>query len=197
MANRQLCAARPSLNAIAKALFAVLIVWAAVFVPPMAHAQTDEEPPPDDSLQFFRKTEGPYDIAIRVQPRLTIVGPIHLVITVLDALTSSPMHGATVTILAENPDGELIAELRAFSTPAVPGDYHADLTVLFSGVWLLDVEVSKERLGVANFKAPFLVDEPPPPPGQTGSLLWVLVFGALIGGVLYLWNKSRKLTRYR
>ena len=197
MANRRSYRAIPSLDAFAKLLLVVLMVWAAVFVSPRAHAQTDEEPPPQDSLQIFRKTEGPYDLAIRVQPPLAIVGPIHFVITVLDAETSSPIDGATVTILAENPDGEPIAELRAFSTPAVPEDYHVDLTVLFSGVWLLSVEVDKEGLGGATFKAPFLVDEPPPPPGQAGSVLWVVVFAALIGGVLYLWNKSRKMATYR
>ena len=132
MANRRSYRAIPSLDAFAKLLLVVLMVWAAVFVSPRAHAQTDEEPPPQDSLQIFRKTEGPYDLAIRVQPPLAIVGPIHFVITVLDAETSSPIDGATVTILAENPDGEPIAELRAFSTPAVPEDYHVDLTVLFS-----------------------------------------------------------------
>ena len=196
MAHRQSCGARPSLDAIAKALFAVLTVWAAVLVSPPAHAQTDEGPPPDDSLQIFRETQGPYDVAIRVQPPQTIVGPIHIVITVLDAETSSPIDRASVTIVAENPDGEFVAEIRAFSTPAVPEDYHLDLTVLFSGVWLLDVEVRKEGLGAATFKAPLLVREPPLPPGQAGSVLWIVVFASLIGGVLYLWNRSRKMATY-
>ena len=197
MSNRRPHRAGPSLDTFAKALFAVLMVWEAVCVSPTVHAQTEEGRPPEDSLQIFRKAEGPYDLAIRVQPPLAIVGPIHLVFTVLDAETSSPIDGATVTMLAENPDGEPIAELRAFNTPDVPEDYHVDLTVLFSGVWLLSVEVEKEGLCLATFKAPLIVDEPPPPPGQAGSVLWVIVFAALIGGVLYLWNKSRKLTRYR
>lgn len=197
MDHRHSIGAGPSIDSIARAMFAVLIVGVAVFVAPTVHAQTDVGPPPqDDSLQIFRKTEGPYDVAIRVQPLLAIVGPIHLVITVLDAETSSPIDGATVTIVAENPDGEPGAEFRAISTPEVPEDYQVDLTVLFSGVWLLGVEVDKEGLGAATFQAAFLVEEPPPPAGQAGSVLWLIVFAGLVGGVLFLWNKSRKMTTY-
>ena len=198
MDHRRSFGAGPSVDSIARAIFAVLIVGLAVFVAPTAHAQTDDGPPPqEDGLQVFHKSEGPYDVAIRVQPLLAIVGPIHLVITVLDPETASPLDGATVTIVAENPDGEPGGEFRAISTPDVPGDYHADLTLLFSGVWLLSVEIDKEGLGAATFQAAFLVEEPPPPPGQAGSVLWLVVFAGLVGGVLFLWNKSRKMTTYR
>ncbi len=198
MDHRQSFGAGPSIDSIARAIFASLIVLGAVLVVPTAHAQTDEGSPPQvASLRIFRKTEGPYDVAIRVQPLLAIVGSIHFVITVLDPETASPVDGATVTIVAENPDGEPGPEFRAMNTPDVPEDYHVDLTVLFSGVWQLSVGIHKEGLGAATFQAAFLVEEPPPPPGQAGSVLWLIVFAALVGGILFLWNRSRKMTTYR
>ena len=183
------------MRAVLRVLTVTLVAAVAALLASGVYAH--DELPVEDSLEIFRRVEGPFEIAITVQPGETVVGPVHLVVAVLDAETSAPVDGAVITIVASDPDGEPMGQVRALNTPEAIEEYHANLDLEFSGVWTLAVEIKKEGMSGVAFQAAFFVAERPLPPGQAGTLLWLAVFAALIGGVLYLWRRSRAITAYR
>ena len=82
--------------------------------------------------------------------------------------------------------------MRVLNTPDDIETYHANMTLPESGVWTFVLDVEKEGLEPISLEVPVVVTEPPLPAGEAGTFVWIMVFLALIGGTLFLWNKSRK-----
>ena len=162
------------------ALAASLVVPAAV----LAQDEFEVRPKFDDQV-------GPFNVVFITTPFFTAVGQVHLTVNLREAATDEPVDGAIIKIRADHEEEESI-EVRALNTPEDEEAYKANMTLMESGVWTFVIDVDKEGLEPASFEVPVLVAEPALPAGEAGTFVWIIVFLALIGGVLFLWNKSRK-----
>ena len=134
---------------------------------------------------------GPFKVVFIMEPFLTAVGQVHFTVKLREAATDEPVDGAIVKIRADHEEEESI-EVRVLNTPEDEEAYKANMTLMESGVWTFVIDVDKEGLEPISLEVPVLVAEPALPAGEAGTFVWILVFLALIGGVLFLWNKSRK-----
>ncbi len=135
---------------------------------------------------------GPFEVVFITEPFLTAVGQVHITVKLAEAATGEPVDGAIVKVRADHDEEESI-EVRALNTPEDEESYKANMTLIESGVWMFVIDVDKDGLEPITFEVPVLVAEPALPAGEAGTFVWIIVFVALIGGVLFLWNKSRKI----
>ena len=166
---------------------AALSLAATLAVPAVALAQDDFEVRPK-----FDDQVGPFKVVFITEPFLTAVGQVHITVKLREAATDEPVDGAIVKLRADHEEGESI-EVRALNTPDDEESYKANMTLIESGVWTFVIDVDKEGLEPISLEVPVLVAEPALPAGEAGTFVWIIVFLALIGGVLFLWNKSRKI----
>ena len=162
-------------------------IAATLAVPAVAVAQDEFEVRPK-----FEGQVGPFEVVFITEPFLTAVGQVHITVKLREAATGEPVDGAIVKLRADHEEEESI-EVRALNTPDDEEAYKANMTLIESGVWTFVIDVDKEGLEPTTFEVPVLVAEPALPAGEAGTFVWILVFVALIGGVLFLWNKSRKI----
>ena len=172
---------------------AALVALAVAILSPPARAQTEGEGTAADKLQVLHRVQGAFDVAVAVQPGEPVVGPVHIVVTVLDVETRLPVDRAAVVITATSPGGDAI-EVRGVSTPQSRGEYRANLSFKSAGEWVLTVDLEREGMGSATVDAPLVVGGRPLPAGRVGTLVWFLVLAALFGGALYVWRRSRAAT---
>ena len=168
------------------AVVAAFALAASLAVPAVALAQDAFETRPK-----YEGEEGPFKVVFITEPFLTAVGQVHLTLMLREAATDEPVDGAIVKLRADHDDEESI-EVRAVNTPEDEEAYKANMTLMESGVWTFVIDVDKEGLEPISLEVPVLVAEPALPAGEAGTFVFILVFLALIGGVLFLWNKSRK-----
>ena len=159
---------------------------ASLAVPAVALAQDAFEVRPK-----YEGEEGPFKVVFITEPFFTAVGQVHLTVKLREAATDKPVDGAIVKLRADHEEEESI-EVRAVNTPEDEESYKGNMTLMESGVWTFVIDVDKEGLEPISLEVPILVAEPALPAGEAGTFVWILVFLALIGGVLFLWNKSRK-----
>ena len=170
---------------------ALIIIVISLFIgiaPRIISAQEE----PQNIFQLFQKVEGSFEVAFAIQPRLPTVGHLHFVVTITDAKTGKAIDGSIVKLTAEHPEEESI-EVRVLNTPNRTEEYHANMTLPESGIWSFTLDIEKDGLIPASLQTDIYVDEPTLPAGQAGTFVWILVFSALVGGSLFLWNKSRKV----
>ena len=146
---------------------------------------------PSRSRPKFDGEVGPFNVVFITEPFFIAVGQVHLTVKLTETATGEPVDGAIIKIRADHEEEESI-EVRALNTPEDEESYKANMTLMESGVWTFIVDVDKEGLEPITFEVPVLVAEPALPAGEAGTFVWIIVFLALIGGVLFLWNKSRK-----
>ena len=165
---------------------AALALVASLAVPAAALAQDEFEVRPK-----FDDQVGPFKVVFITTPFFTAVGQTHFTVKIREAATDEPVDGAIVKIRADHDEEESI-EVRALNTPDDEESYKANMTLMEPGGWTFVIDVDKEGLEPISLEVPVLVAEPALPAGEAGTFVWILVFVALIGGVLFLWNKSRK-----
>ena len=134
---------------------------------------------------------GPFDVVITLQPFIPAVGHVHFIVKLTEAASGEPVDGAIVKIRADHEEEESI-EVRVLNTPDDIEAYHANMTLPESGLWTFILDVEKEGLDPISVEVSVPVAEPRLPAGEAGTFVWIMVFLALIGGTLFLWNKSRK-----
>ena len=164
----------------------VFALIASLAVPAVALAQDAFEVRPK-----FDDQVGPFKVVFITEPFFTAVGQVHITVKLREAATDQLVDGAIIKIRADHEEEESI-EVRALNTPDDEESYKANMTLMESGVWTFVVDVDKDGLEPITFEVPVLVAEPALPAGEAGTFVWIIVFLALIGGVLFLWNKSRK-----
>ncbi len=166
---------------------AALALIATVAAPVSVLAQDETFP----TRERLRQVVGPYEVGLTLQPFIPAVGQIHFIVKLKEAATGEPVDGAVVKLKADHEEEESI-EVRVLNTPDDIEAYHANMTLPESGVWTFVLDVEKEGLEPISLEVPVVVTEPPLPAGEAGTFVWIMVFLALIGGTLFLWNKSRK-----
>ena len=172
-------------------LFLALLLLALASAP--AAAQEDPRP-----RELFQETKPPYHIGLALQPYIPAVGHVHFIVNLTDAETGEPVDGAIVKLRADHEQESLepIESIETFvlNTPEDVQAYHANMTLPESGLWKFTIAVEKEGQAPVSVEVSIPVAEPPLPAGQAGTFVWILVFLTLIGGVLFLWNRSRKFS---
>jgi len=166
---------------------AAIALAATLAVPATIFAQDEFEVRPKYAGQV-----GPFEVVFITEPFLTAVGQVHITVKLREAATGETVDGAVVKVRADHEESESI-EVRALNTPDDEESYKANMTLIESGVWTFVIDVDKEGMEPTTFEVPVLVAEPALPAGEAGTFVWIIVFLALIGGVLFLWNKSRKI----
>lgn len=147
-----------------------------------------------DIRQIFHEKHGEFDISISIQPFIPVVGTSHIIVTIHDNKNGQPIDSAKIIMTASHDEEESI-QIQAVNKPDTPENYHANITVMESGTWTFLIEIQKSGLDTVSLEIPVLFGEPPLPSNQAGSLLWIIVFLSLIGGILFLWNRSRNISR--
>lgn len=151
--------------------------------------------PNNDALEVFRGRQGPYEIAVSVQPEQPTVGTVHFSVTLLDAETSQPIQDAQVVVVAIAPQGEPRYGSPALNSPAVPSSYIGNITFYSPGQWNVEVRVQTAAQGEAEVSFPLDIAPQATPPAIEGVFVLVLIIAALVGGAAYVWYSARRQRR--
>ena len=148
--------------------------------------------------EIFRGVEGPFRLVVRVQPEEPVLGTVHVTFEPADAETGEPVEDAMIDVLVKDEEGADRYAVRAVNTPGERQYYDANITFHEAGEWTLVVDVERPGAGAATFKVPMTVEpQRIPPRGVAGTLVWLLISGAMVGGVALLWYQSRRALRAR
>ena len=143
--------------------------------------------------EIFRGVEGPFQLVVRVQPEEPALGAVHLTFEPTNAATSDPVEDAMIGVLAKDAEGAERYQVRAVNTPGERQYYDANITFHEAGEWTLVVDVEQPGTGSATFDVPMTVaPQLIPARAVAGTLVFVLISAALVGGVVLLWFQSRR-----
>ena len=149
-------------------------------------------------LEIFRGVEGPFRLVVRVQPEEPAVGAVHLTFQPSIATTAEPVEDAMIDVLAKDAEGAERYRVRAVNTPQERQYYDANITFHEAGEWTLVVDVEQAGTGSATFDVPMtVVPQLIPSRGVAGTLVFLLISAALVGGVALVWYQSRRALRRR
>ena len=143
-------------------------------------------------LETYRGRAGGYELVVRVQPELPMVGALHLTFTLLDVRSLEPVLDATVTVVARDDSGVERYQARAVNTPAERKYYDANLTIESPGQWTLLVDVRSDERGAAKFSVPLTVGGSAPGLYGGGFVVWVLTVAVLVGGGSVVWWRGSR-----
>ena len=151
------------------------------------------------TLLVYRGVAGDFYVELEVQPVRPIVGSVHISVIPHETATSRPVLDAAITVYAFDEDGEPVYKAPALLTPGSdetsPPYYDANITFRSPGDWVLRVQLEHESIGPASLDAPLRIGRQPLLPGVEGTMVFVLATGAIVGGVIYLWVRSRRVRR--
>ena len=168
----------------AVAAFVVLAVFASAAPTVLANGAGRE---------IFRGVEGPFQLVVRVQPEEPALGAVHLTFEPTIASTGEPADDAMIEVLAKDAEGAERYHVRAVNTPLERQYYDANITFHEAGEWTLVVDVEQAGTGAATFEVPMTVaPQLIPARAVAGTLVFLLISGAIVGGVVLLWYQSRR-----
>lgn len=168
------------------ALLAVALLWS----PKGAAAN-------GNTIEVYRGKAGGYEVIVGVLPAKPAVGQVHFSVTPRNAQDSQLVGHARILMVAYDPEGNAAYQTLAVNSPAAPEYYDANFNIEAAGVWTFVVELSSAELGDARVSFPLAIEAPASSPGIAGTVLWVVIFAALVAGSLYLWRSSRRALRRR
>ena len=149
----------------------------------LAHGNTKE---------ISRANEGSYEIIVRALPKKPVVGTVHFSITPMDASVNQTVTDAQILIICNNNEGEPTYQARALNTPSSPQYYDANITFKSSGQWTLVIKVQSSRLGESTITVPLNVADQAIGPGNSGTVVFLIMLVILVGGALSIWHIARR-----
>lgn len=149
----------------------------------LAHGNTKE---------IFRAKEGSYEVIVRTLPKEPVVGTVHFSITPMDASVNQIVSDAQILIVSNNNEGKPTYQARALNTPDSPRYYDANITFKSSGQWTLIIKIQNNRLGEVTFTVPLNVSDQAIGPGNSGTVVFLVLLVILVGGSLYVWRSARR-----
>lgn len=170
----------------------LLLLHVALFFAALPNLPTAQVTPTSDALEVFNGRQGPYEIAVTVQPEQPSVGTVHFSVRVVDAETSQPIEGAQVVVVATAPQGEPVYGSPALSSPAAPSSYIGNITFYSPGQWSVEVRVQTAEQGEAEVGFPLDIAPQATPPAFEGVFVLALIIAALVGGAAYIWYSARR-----
>ncbi|MDP6823023.1 MAG: hypothetical protein QF554_06995 [Dehalococcoidia bacterium] len=149
--------------------------------------------------EIFREVDGPFVIAVRILPLQPLVGKLHLTVTVDLLETGEPVGDARVRVTGRRQEGSATPRFSpALNIPTERRFYDANFDIEDAGIWDFEVEVESDA-GEGKVRAPVSIVRRVR--GETlglpGTMIFVLVTGALFGGVAWIAYTARKKQRMR
>ena len=143
--------------------------------------------------EIFRGVEGPLQLVVRVQPEEPALGAVHLTFEPTNAATGEAVEDAMIEVLAKDAEGAERYVVRAVNTPGERQYYDANITFHEAGEWTLVVDVERPGTGTTTFTVPMTVAPQHIPAREVaGTVVFLLISAALVGGVVLLWYQSRR-----
>ncbi len=169
---------------------AALLLLALTFLWPLEHVAAN-----GNTVEVYRGRAGEYDVTVGVLPARPTVGQVHFSVTPRNASDQQVVRHARILMVAHDPEGRAAYQTLAVNSPAAPEYYDANFTIEAAGNWTFAVELSTAELGDARLAFPLEIGAAASSPGLAGTVLWVLIFAALVVGSLYIWRSSRRVRR--
>ena len=165
-------------------MLALALLAGTIGAPALLLAQTQEG-------EEQRQVVGPYLIGVSPSQLRTSPGHQLFLVTVLDAERGGAVEDTDVTIRTHNETSGHTGWAVALNTPTEPQLFRAIVDVDAAGLWRFSIEVVSP-LGTETLGLP-----PATVAGNQqsvgGYLVYGLVIGAILFGVLYLRRKSKRL----
>jgi len=149
--------------------------------------------------EIFREVDGPFVIAVRILPLQPLVGKLHLTVTVDFLETGESVEDARVRVTGRHQEGSATPLFSpALNVPTERHFYDANFDIEDAGTWDFEVEVESDA-GEGRVRAPVSIARRVR--GETlglpGTMIFVLVTGALFGGGAWIAYTARKKQRLR
>ncbi len=125
------------------------------------------------ATKFIKKEVGPYEISLGTIPDTPVVGPLHLVVRVVDLSSNTFVQNAQIAVAARRPgsDSIVIGPLIAETNSQAPIFYDTSISVENEGVWIFTVSV-RNRLSSVSTDFELIVKNRNP---FLGALNWISV----------------------
>ncbi|MDA1256830.1 MAG: hypothetical protein O3C10_03185 [Chloroflexi bacterium] len=152
-----------------------------------------------DGTEIFRQVDGPFVIAVRILPLQPLVGQLHLTITVDLLETGEPVEDARIRVTGRIQEGGATPLFSpALNIPTERKYYDANFDIEDDGIWNFEVEVSSDA-GEGTVLTPVSIARRVRGEslGVAGTLMFVLVTGALVGGGSWIAYTARQKQRIR
>lgn len=152
-----------------------------------------------DGTEIFRQTGGPYVIAVRILPLQPLVGKLHVTVTVDLLETGEPVEDARVRVTGRFRGGNATALFSpALNIPTARRYYDANFDIDDGGIWDFEVEVSADA-GEGSVVTPISIARRVRGEslGVAGTMIFILVATALLGGGAWVTYTARKKQRLR
>ena len=153
----------------------------------------------NEGTEIFREVDGPFVIAVRILPLQPLVGRLHLTVTVDLLETGEPVEDARVRVTARHREGEADSQFSpALNIPTERQFYDANFDLEDPGVWDVEVVVESD-VGEGSVGAPVSIAQRVRGDslGIPGTMMFLLVTGALFGGGGWITYTARKKQRIR
>ena len=152
-----------------------------------------------DGTEIFRQTSGPYVIAVRILPLQPLVGQLHLTVTVDLLETGEPVEDARVGVTGRIRNGEVEAIYSpGLNLPTARRFYDANFDIDDGGIWDFEVKVTGDA-GEGDVVTPVSIARRVRGEslGIPGTMMFILVSSALLGGGAWITFTARKNQRIR
>lgn len=152
-----------------------------------------------DGTEIFREVDGPFVIALRILPLQPLVGKLHITVTVDLLETGEPVEDARVRVTGRHQEGAGEAIFSpALNIPTERHFYDANFDLVDAGIWDFEVEVESDA-GTGSVEAPVSIARRVRGDslGIPGTMMFLLVTGALFGGAGWITYTARKKQRIR
>ncbi len=177
----------------------LLLATAIVLFATLFGAGPDEAAAHGDGTEIFQQADGPFVIALRILPLQPLVGQLHVTITVDLLETGEPVEDARIRVTGRIRNGDASALFSpALNIPTERRYYDANFDIDDDGTWDFEVEVVADA-GEGSLVAPVIVARRirGETLGIAGTMIFVLVSTALLGGGAWITYTARKKQRLR
>ena len=137
-----------------------------------------------------RETLGPYDIGVTITQSTGSVGPVHFIITLLNATTRQPVPDARVRIRTRNEGDGTGGWALALNNPRVAERYEANVNLETGGTWEISIEVSS-AMGEVLLEIPPLEIRETAQSSAGGFVFAGVALVIVLGGVFVWWSIHR------
>ena len=148
-----------------------------------------------DALEIFRGRDGKYEVIVAILPEVPTVGTVHFAIAPTIAQTSLPVTDAEIIVVAIDPEGEPAFRARALNLPDSLERYEANITFDNRGPWTMSVDIHSDGAGDGTVEFQLDLGEQPISSSRAGTVVFVVVLFALVGGSVYLWHSAQRRRR--
>ena len=175
----------------------IILVLLLLLLGPLALLPVADADAHGNVVEIVRERAGPYEVVVAILPERPAVGTVHFSITPLNASNGELVTEAKIVLVASDTAGEPVYQSRAVNLPHTPHFYDANIKFESPGTWTIEISLENESVGDARLSFLLEVEEQAIVPGGAGAVVFLAVFGVLIGGGIYVWRSAKRASRRR